>query len=262
MSYYKSEEGNDMKKFLYMIAILCAFTLTSCASNETKIPDEEKSAEILYNEGYDYLQKTSYQKAAETFDKVEMEHPYSKWATKAKLMSAYSYYKNEKYDDAIAALDRYIRLHPGNKDVAYAYYLKGVCHYDQIASSEKEQSSTKEAYETFNQVITMFPESEYAKDAKGKMALIEDHLAGHEMNVGRYYLENKEYISALNRFSNVTDNYQTTSQIEEAVYREIEIYMILGLTDEAIKKEKILSRNYPDGKWSKLAEALISKDQK
>ena len=114
-----------------------------------------------------------------------MEHPYSKWATKSKLMSAYSYYKDEKYDDAIAALDRYIRLHPGNKDVAYAFYLKGVCYYDQIAPSQKEQSATRDAYETFSQVIAMFPDSEYAADAKAKMALIEDHLAGHEMSVGR-----------------------------------------------------------------------------
>ena len=189
-----------------------------------------------------------------------MEHPYSKWVAKSKLMSAYSYYKDEKYDDAIASLDRFIRLHPGNKDIAYAYYLKGICYYDQIAPSEKEQSSTKDAYETFNQVITMFPDSEYAKDAKQKISLIEDHLAGHEMSVGRYYLENKEYLSALNRFSTVTDTYQTTAQIEEALYREIEIYTILGLTHEANKKERILTSNYPDSKWSKLAKELISKE--
>ncbi len=250
-----------MKKILALLQ--CTFLLLSaCASTpeEPVINDEDKTAEMLYNEAYNYLEKTSYQRAAETFDKIEMEHPYSKWVAKSKLMSAYSYYKDEKYDDAIASLDRFIRLHPGNKDIAYAYYLKGVCYYDQIAPSEKEQSSTKDAYDTFNQVITMFPDSEYAKDAKQKISLIEDHLAGHEMSVGRYYLENKEYLSALNRFSTVTDNYQTTAQIEEALYREIEIYTILGLTYEATKKERILTSNYPDSKWSKLAKELISKE--
>ena len=250
-----------MTKFLTILQCIMLLLLSACASSEQPtINDEDKTAEMLYNEAYNYLEKTSYQKAAETFDKVEMEHPYSKWATKSKLMSAYSYYKDEKYDDAIASLDRFIRLHPGNKDIAYAYYLKGVCYYDQISSSEKEQSSTKEAYDTFTQIITLFPTSEYASDAKAKMTLIEDHLAGHEMSVGRYYLENKEYISALNRFSSVTDNYQTTAQIEEALYREVEIYTLLGLTSEAIKKERILTSNYPESKWSKLAQALVSEE--
>lgn len=251
-----------MKKLLTILQCTFLLLLSACAStDEPVVNDEDKTAEVLYNEAYDYLEKTSYQKASEKFDKVEMEHPYSKWATKSKLMSAYSYYKAEKYDDAIASLDRFIRLHPGNKDIAYAYYLKGVSYYDQISSSEKEQSATKDAYDTFMQVITLFPDTEYATDAKAKMALIEDHLAGHEMSVGRYYLENKEYISALNRFSNVTDNYQTTAQIEEALYREVEIYTILGLTKEALKKERILTSNYPESKWSKLAQNLTSGEQ-
>lgn len=249
-----------MKSFFSAISIICIAMLSSCASDEPVINDEDKTAEQLYTEGYNYLEKTSYQRAAETFDKVEMEHPYSKWATKSKLMSAYSYYKDENYDDAISALDRFIRLHPGNKDVSYAYYLKGLSYYNQISSSEKEQSATKDAYDTFSQLITLFPASEYAADAKSKMALIEDHLAGHEMNIGRYYLENKDYVSALNRFSSVTDNYQTTPQIEEALYREVEIYTILGLTNEAQKKERILTSNYPESKWSKLASKLVSKE--
>ena len=250
-----------MRKLLVVSQFLFLLFLTGCATNnQNVINDEDKTAEMLYNEAYTYLEKTSYQKSAETFDKIEMEHPYSKWATKSKLMSAYAYYKGEKYDDAIASLDRFIRLHPGNKDISYAYYLKGVCYYDQISSSEKEQASTKDAYDTFMQVITLFPNSKYATDAKNKMVLIEDHLAGHERAVGRYYLENKEYISALNRFSTVTDNFQTTPQIEESLYREVEIYTILGLNKEAAKKERILVSNYPDSKWSKMATELINKD--
>lgn len=248
-----------MKKYIYILPVMALFVLSACASKKDTL-DEDKSAEVLYNEAYAYLEKTSYEKAAETFDKVEMEHPYSKWATKSKLMAAYSYYKDEKYEDAIVTLDRFIRLHPGNKDIAYAYYLKGVCYYDQIAPSQKEQESSKEAYETFMQLITMFPDSEYATDAKSKIGLIQDHMAGHEMMVGRYYLQNKEYISALNRFSTVSDNYQNTAQIPEALYREVEIYTLLGLTTEASRKQEILQNNYADSKWAKLASDLIQKD--
>ncbi|MBR5598905.1 MAG: outer membrane protein assembly factor BamD, partial [Alphaproteobacteria bacterium] len=159
-----------MKKLLTVLQCTFLLFLSACASTDKQvINDEDKSAEVLYNVAYDYLEKTSYQKAAETFDKVEMEHPYSKWATKSKLMSAYSYYKNEKYDDTISVLDRFIRLHPGNKDIAYAYYLKAVSYYNQISSSQKEQSATKDAYDTFMQVITLFPNTEYAEDAKSKM---------------------------------------------------------------------------------------------
>lgn len=248
-----------MKRLFYVLPVISFLFLSSCATQQETVLSENATVEELYNHAHNYLERTAYQKAAETFDRVEMEHPYSKWATKSKLMSAYSYYKDEKYDDAINALDRFIRLHPGNKDIAYAYYLRGVCFYDQIAPSQKEQSATKDAYDSFTQVITMFPDSEYAKDAKAKMALIEDHLAGHEMNVGRYYLFNKEYISALNRFSTVTEDYQTTSQIEEALYREVEIYTILGLSAEAKKKEEVLRNNYPNGKWTKMATGLVSK---
>lgn len=248
-----------MKRLFYILPVISFLFLSSCATQQETVLSENATVEELYNHAHNYLERTAYQKAAETFDRVEMEHPYSKWATKSKLMSAYSYYKDEKYDDAINALDRFIRLHPGNKDIAYAYYLRGVCFYDQIAPSQKEQSATKDAYDSFTQVITMFPDSEYAKDAKAKMALIEDHLAGHEMNVGRYYLFNKEYISALNRFSTVTEEYQTTSQIEEALYREVEIYTILGLSAEAKKKEEVLRNNYPNGKWTKMATGLVSK---
>ena len=154
-----------MKRLFYVLPVISFLFLSSCATQQETVLSENATVEELYNHAHNYLERTAYQKAAETFDRVEMEHPYSKWATKSKLMSAYSYYKDEKYDDAINALDRFIRLHPGNKDIAYAYYLRGVCFYDQIAPSQKEQSATKDAYDSFTQVITMFPDSEYAKDA-------------------------------------------------------------------------------------------------
>lgn len=240
-----------MKKIVFgflFLVVACASTNTSEKSN--------LSAEELYNQGYAEMEKTAWSKAAASFEKVELEHPYSKWASKAKLMSAYSYYKDEKYDDAILSLDRFIHYHPGNKDVDYAYYMKGLCYYDQIVGSEKDQEITSKAEDAFNQVIVRFPNSQYAKDAKGKMALIRDHLAGQEMEVGRYYLNQKNYLSALNRFSVVVKDYQTTPQIEEALYRQVEVYTILGLNQEAEISRKILGHNYPDSKWYKLAQKL------
>lgn len=235
-----------MKKIVFAFL----FLLAACASAPENL---NPSAEELYNRGYDEMQRTAWGKAAETFERLELEHPYSKWATKAKLMSAYAYYKNEKYDDAVLSLERFIRYHPGNKDIAYAYYMKGLCYYDQIVGAEKDQDNTAKALEAFNQVIVRFPGSKYAKDAQAKMALIKDHLAGQEMEVGRYYLGQKNYLSALNRFSTVVKDYQTTPQIEEALYRQVEVYTILGLKAEANGSLRVLEHNYPKSKWYKKA---------
>lgn len=237
------------------IALGLLLFVTACAS--TVVDNTELSADELYNRGYSEMEQTAWAKAAASFEAIELEHPYSKWAAKAKLMAAYSYYKDEKYDDAILSLDRFIRYHPGNQDIAYAYYMKGLCYYDQIVGSEKDQDITAKAEDAFEQVIVRFPKSQYATDAEGKMALIRDHLAGQEMEVGRYYLEQKNYLSALNRFSTVVKDYQSTPQIEEALYRQVEVYTILGLTREAAQTSKILGHNYPQSKWYKMAEKLL-----
>ena len=230
------------------------FAVAACATNSSI--DSNLTAEELYNQGYEQIQETAWSRAAASFEKVELEHPYSKWATKAKLMGAYAYYKDEKYDDAVLSLDRFIRYHPGNKDIAYAYYMKGLCYYDQIVGSERDQEITQKANEAFEQVIVRFPNSAYAKDAERKQVLIRDHLAGQEMEVGRFYLEQKNYLSALNRFSTVVKDYQTTPQIEEALYRQVEIYTILGLKKEAADALKVLSRNYPKSRWYQKALKL------
>lgn len=232
---------------------MCSCSTTD--SSQTELTNE--TAEQLYRQGYNYLQKTSYESAAKNFEKIELEHPYSKWAVKSKLMGAYAYYKAEKYDDAIMALNRFIKFHPSNKDVAYAYYLKGLCYYDQIAPAQKDQSNTRQAQDTFAQLIVLFSDTEYAKDAAKKINLIVDHLAGQEMNIGRYYLKNQNYLSALNRFNVVVDNYQTTPQIEEALYRQVEIYTIMGLKNQAMKSAKVLEHNYPKSKWNAQAQKLI-----
>lgn len=245
-----------MRKILVLFCV--GIMLCSCSSS--KVEDnkkEQQTAEQLYRQGYNYLQKTSYAKAAENFEKVELEHPYSKWAVKSKLMGAYAYYKAEKYDDAIMSLERFIKFHPSNKDVAYAYYMKGLCYYDQITPAQKDQSNTKKAQDAFAQLIILFPETEYAKDASNKLNLIVDHIAGQEMTIGRYYLKNQNYLSAINRFNVVVENYQTTPQIEEALYRQVEIYTIMGLKNQALKSAKVLEHNYPQSKWNKKAQKLI-----
>lgn len=240
-----------MKKLL----ILCCFLITACAA---KTEDTSLlSAEDLYRRGYERLQKTSYAKAAESFEKVEMEHPYSKWAVKAKLMGAYAHYKDEQYDDAVMSLDRFIKFHPGNKDIAYAYYLKAICYYNQISPADKDQENTEKAYTSLKQVMLMFPETPYAQDAQNKINLTLDHMAGQEMNIGRYYLKNKNYLSALNRFNVVVQDYQMTPQIEEALYRQTEIYTLLGLGNQAVKSAKVLEHNYPNSSWTSKALKLI-----
>lgn len=244
-----------MKKFL-ALSFMIVF-VTACASSEKKQEEILQTAEQLYRSGYEYLQKTSYQKAAENFEKIELEHPYSKWAVKSKLMGAYAHYKNEKYDDAIMALERFIKFHPSNQDVAYAYYMKGLCYYDQITPADKDQLNTKKAHEAFLQLMILFPDTEYSKDAKAKINLILDHMAGQEMSIGRYYLKNKNYLSALNRFNVVVEEYQMTPQIEEALYRQVEIYSIIGMNNQAIKAAKVLEHNYPKSKWNKKAQKLI-----
>lgn len=244
-----------MKKILCALCLLLSINmLNGCAS---KPKEEPKTAEGLYVQAKEYMDKTSYAKAAETFEKIELEHPYSALATKAKLMGAYAYFKEQKYDDAILALDRFIKFHPGNKDIAYAYYLKALCYYNQIVDVSKDQSITEKAMNALQQVVIRFPDSEYAKDAKLKIDLTRDHLAGQEMEIGRWYLKQQNYLSALNRFSTVVNQYQTTSQIQEALYRQVEIYTILGLNDEAQKAYKVLEFNYPDNKWTKQAQKLL-----
>lgn len=248
-----------MKKVTLLFCTIFAFSLVTACSSAPKEAEVNKSAEELYNTGYKQLNKTSYAKAAETFEKVELEHPYSKWATKAKLMGAYAYYKDQKYDDAILSLDRFIKFHPGNKDIAYAYYMKGLCYYEQIEGVDKDQNNTEKALAAFRQVIVRFPDTDYAQDAQLKLDLIYDHLAGQEMEIGRYYLGQQNYLSALNRFSEVVNHYQTTSQIEEALYRQVEIYKLLGLEKESRDALKVLGHNYPQSKWYKSAQKLWKK---
>ncbi|HEX2581386.1 MAG TPA: outer membrane protein assembly factor BamD [Dongiaceae bacterium] len=231
-------------------AALCAtglLVLVACASDEPDIPDTP--AETLYNDALDTLQAGKAAQAARMFDEVERQHPYSKWATQAQLMSAFANYSVDRYDDAILALNRYIDLHPGNRNAAYAYYLRALCYYEQIESVQRDQGNTEEALKDLTEVVARFPNTPYARDATLKLDLTRDHLAGKEMDIGRYYLYHNDYGAAINRFRRVVTDYQTTTHIAEALHRLVEAYLSLGIVSEAQSAGAVLGYNYPGSDW-------------
>ncbi|RAU23167.1 outer membrane protein assembly factor BamD [Paramagnetospirillum kuznetsovii] len=217
----------------------------------------ERPVEELYNAAMDNIDAGEYYKAAQAFDEVDRQHPYSVWATKAQLMGAYAMYERNKYDDAIIALDRFIQLHPGNRDVAYAYYLKGLCFYEQITDVGRDQKMTEQSLKTLQEVVDRFPTSPYARDAKLKIDLARDHVAGKEMAIGRYYLTIQQYLAALNRFKAVSEQYQTTTHVAEALHRMVEIYTILGLEGEAARTAAVLGHNFPGSDWYQDTYAMV-----
>ena len=214
----------------------------------------------LYNAGLEKLKSGSYKSAAKSFSEVERQHPYSKWATKALLMQAFAYYQNNKYDDSINAANRFITLHPGHKDSAYAYYLTAISQYEQISDVRRDQSRTQKALEALEEVNKRFPASPYAADATKKAAVARDQLAAKEMEVGRYYLKKGSYLAGINRFKKVVSDYQTTSQVPEALYRLTEGYMALGVVSEAQTAAAVLGQNFPNSEWYKDAYTLVSSD--
>ena len=197
----------------------------------------------------DALENRSFVEAAALFDEVERQHPYSLWATKAQLMAGYANYEGNKYNDALTALNRFIQLHPGNKDIPYAYYLRALSYYEQITDVSRDQKITQKALGSLQEIIRRFPNTKYARDAKLKLDLTRDHLAGKEMAIGRWYLRRGEYLAAINRFRQVVDKFQTTSHIPEALHRLSEAYSALGLTEEARQVASVLGHNYPGSEW-------------
>lgn len=214
----------------------------------------------LYNEGLADLQSGSYKQANKKFAEVERQHPYSKWATKAILMQAFSSYQRNSYDDAINAGQRFIALHPGHKDTPYAYYLVAISEYEQIADIRRDQSRTEKAVEALDEVARRFPESPYAADAQKKAAIGRDQLAAKEMEVGRYYMKKGSYLAGINRFKKVVTDYQTSNHTPEALYRLAEGYMALGVVSEAQTAAAVLGHNYPNSEWYKDAYQLVSSD--
>jgi len=228
-------------------ALFATMLLAACATDEPEYV--ERPVEELYNEAVDSVDAGEYEAAADLFLEVERQHPYSVWATKAQLMSAFSYYSDGQYDDAILAVDRFIQLHPGNRDVAYAYYLKALSYYEQITDVGRDQRNTEQALLALNEVIRRFPDSGYARDSRLKLDLTRDHLAGKEMEVGRYYLNRSNYLAAINRFKTVIEYYQTTTHVPEALHRLSEAYTALGIEPEAQANAAVLGHNFPGSDW-------------
>lgn len=238
--------------------ILAAVLLSGCSlwdsitgSSEDNKDAEyvERPVEQIYDDAWKKIGDRDWLEAAKQFDEVERQHPYSIWATKAELMAAYSMYQANNYQDAINALDRFIELHPGNRDIAYAYYLRALCYYEQVTDVERDQSNGEKALSSLDDLIKRYPESTYARDARHKIDLVRDHLAGKELEIGRYYETRGLYLAAINRFKVVVDKYQTTSQVPEALHRLVECYMALGIVEEARKTAAVLGYNYPRSEW-------------
>ena len=239
------------------LAAVLLVALAACSSTKDEPEYTERPVEQLYNDAMDALLAGNNQTAARLFDEVERQHPYSVWATKAQLMSGYANFEADKYDDAVIAVDRYIQLHPSSPDTPYAYYLKALTYYEQISDVGRDQKMTQRASEALTEIIRRYPGSDFARDASLKLDLTRDHLAGKEMDVGRFYLRQRQYLAAINRFKRVVDEYQTTTHVPEALHRLIEAYTALGLTEDARKVAAVLGHNFPGSEWYADTYALV-----
>ena len=220
----------------------------------------EEPADKLYNEGlYLMNQRKDAKAASKKFEEVDRQHPYSDWARKSLLMSAYAFYNAGDYDSCIGAATRYVTLHPGSSDAAYAQYLIAASHYDQIPDTSRDQGRTEKAIAALEEVIRKYPTSEYANSAKAKLEGARDQLAGKEMTVGRYYMEKRDYTAAINRFKSVVTQYQTTRHVEEALARLTEAYMAIGIVGEAQTAAAVLGHNFPDSEWYQDSYKLLNK---
>ncbi|WP_040297687.1 outer membrane protein assembly factor BamD [Afipia sp. 1NLS2] len=225
------------------------------AKDETFV---DQPADKLYNEGLFLLNEKNDRKGAiKKFEEVDRQHPYSDWARKSLLMSAYASYQSGDYDECIANANRYISLHPGSPDAAYAQYLVAVSNYDQIPDVSRDQGRTEKAIAALEEVIRKYPNSEYATTAKKKIEGARDQLAGREMTIGRYYMDKRDYTGAINRFKVVVTQYQTTRHVEEALARLTEAYMAIGVVSEAQTAAAVLGHNFPDSRWYKDAYNLV-----
>lgn len=244
-------------RLLILLLLMTLVGVSACSSSNKPKAQVEEDVDTLYNRAASALDQGDYATATRSFEEVERQHPYSAWATQAQLMAAFSSYQDQRYDEAVLALDRFIQLHPGNKDVDYAYYLKALCYYEQISDVRRDQEMTQEALEALDALVSRFPESQYSRDATLKRDLTLDHLAGKEMEIGRYYLNRGHINAAINRFRTVVQKYQTTTHVAEALHRLVEAYLTLGMTEEATQVAAVLGYNYPGSPWYKQSYELL-----
>ncbi len=243
-----------------VLALGVAAALSGCAAQKKppQLAYQERPVELLYATGGQRLDEGSWNEAVQYFDEVERQHPYSEWSRRSILMEAYAYYRGNQYEDSVAAADRFIQLYPGNPSTPYAYYLKAQCYFEQIVDVGRDQGTTESALAALREVQKRFPDSEYALDAKLKIELVYDQLAGKEMAVGRYYLNAGQPLAAIGRFKSVIDRYQTTSHASEALYRLVEANLTLGLRDEAVRDGAVLGHNFPGDHWYAEAYKLLT----
>ena len=249
---------------LALSTAMCAVLLTTAACGGRGGGPKDtafvaRDVDTLYAAAKDRLDRGDTQVAAALFDEVERQHPYSPWARRAQLMSAFSYYVAKDYTKSVQAAQRFLSIHPGNRDAPYAYYLIGLCYYEQISDVDRDQKITRQALDALTEVTRRFPTSRYAADAKLKIDLVNDHLAGKEMQIGRYYERAGRWLAAGERFRNVVEKYQTTSHTPEALFRMVETQLQLGVPAEAQKYASVLGANYPGSEWYEKAYALMQK---
>jgi outer membrane protein assembly factor BamD len=245
-----------------LVAVLCAVAVAGCSTlkkqPKTKLAYEERPVELLYSTGADRMDKHLWNQAVDYFQEVERQHPYSEWSRRSILMQAFAHYEANNYEEAIADADRFIALYPGNEAAAYAHYLKAICYFEQIVDVGRDQAATGQALDNLREVTSRYPHTEYALDARLKIDMVNDQLAGKEMNIGRWYLRQNDTLAAIGRFKTVVERYQTTSHTPEALYRLVEAYLTLGLLEEAKKNGAVLGYNYPGDRWYSDAYALLT----
>ena len=245
---------------LFLIFALISLLFSSCSDSQNNIGigvSEDKAAEEIFNSGERELLRRRYDDAAEKFKEVERLYPYSDWAKRALIMQVYSFHKDKEYENVVSAANRFIEFHPKDKDIPYAYYLIGLSYYDQVLAIGRDQKLTQEALKIFKLIIKEYPDSEYASSSQIKFDFLKNQLASKEMEVGRYYLKRSHYVSAINRFRGIIEDFSTTSQVPEALHRLVEAYLSLGLTDEAQTAGAILGYNYKSNEWYERSFELL-----
>lgn len=252
---------NSNSFFSNVFAVLLSITLffSACSSNQDtdKLEQINLPVDSLYNEALDSVYLGNPKEAASLFEEVERQHPYSSWAVKAQIMAAWAYYEANDYPRALSTLERFIELYPAHEDTEYAYYLRALCYYEQIVDVERDAAMTKRSMDAFSELLRRFPDGVYAQDGQLKRDLASSNLAGKEMAVGRFYLRQGYIAAAINRFQNVTKNYQTSNQIPEALYRLTVAYSMMNLNEEAERSLKVAQYNFPNSVWTEKIEALM-----
>ncbi len=254
--------NTNFARSVALIALVAtALPLAGCAGRRAKRDTSYVARDVntLYSTAKDRLNRGDFKLAAALFDEVERQHPYSVWARRAQLMSAFAYYMARDYTESTNSAQRFLSIHPGNRDAPYAYYLIGMNYYEQIEDVTRDQKITQSALDSFGELIRRYPTSRYAADARLKIDLVQDHLAGKEMEVGRFYQRRGQWLAATVRFRRVIDQYQTTSHTPEALMRLTESYLALGVPEEARRAASVLGANYPGTQWYERAYALVQK---